>query len=121
HQVILEHAFDQLTHALAVLASGHQLDLLFYGGQSVSHRAGKLAHLQESVIVLCVADAGHVMRGQSELTQSEVEAGGLIDPAGQDHYSLAVKDDLQLEAHLADQIQDDYLVRYRGSYDDAAL
>ena len=79
--------------------------------QGVGHRGGAPAEAEERVVVLGVADADDVVRGEVQLLERGGQAGRLVHARGQHHDRPFVEDDLPLQAQLVDGIEDGALVR----------
>jgi hypothetical protein len=117
-QVVLQHPRRQLRDPAAVLAGRHEGDALLDRGEGVGHRHRALAEIQETVVVLGVADADHVVERQPQLLQGGAEARPLVDAGWQDHHGVPVEDDLQLQAQVANGFEHDRLVRPHRGHDD---
>ena len=72
------------------------------------------------MVVLGVADADDVVRRDLELLESGHEARRFVHAGRQDHDGAFVEDDLQLEAELANRVEDGCLVRLARRDDDLA-
>ena len=119
-QITHEQVFDQLPDAVPPSYVGHQVGLDFDAVQRVRDRDRAAAHREKRVVVLGIADADHVVRRQTTLGQGGDEPACLVDAGGQDHDRALVEHDRQLEAELANRIENDVLHRLPAGDDTAA-
>jgi hypothetical protein len=72
------------------------------------------------VVVLGVADPHHVVRREPQVAEGGVEPRGLVDARREDHHGPLVEDDLELQAHLPDDVEHGRLVRLPRRHDHPA-
>src|SRR6185369_3941236 len=119
HEVVEEVLFDELHRALGGHPARHVVRALAQRRHRVGHRHRALAHRQERVIVLGVADADHVVRRQLERRQRRRQPGALGDAARQQHERALVEDERALDAGLLDGGQRGLRERRLGRQDRA--
>ena len=110
----------ELLDAGSSFAAQAEIGRVAQRGQRVADGRRSLAELQERVVVLGVADADDVVRRDLELLESGHEAGRFVHAGRQHHDGAFVEDDLQLEAELANRVEDGFFVRLARRHDDLA-
>jgi hypothetical protein len=115
-----EVAVDELLHQLGdagtVRVTGHPVGPFLDERERVGHRHPALAEPEEGVVVLRVAHAHAVVRGESQLHERGFEPRGLVHSRGQDHDGALVEDDLELESEVPDGLKHGRLVRVPGRH-----
>ncbi len=101
---------DQLDDAVAIPGGSDPIGPLLHERQRVGDRHAALAEPEKGVVVLGVAHADAVVRREPQLEQRGVQAGRLVRARRQDHDRALVEDDLQLEAEIADRVEDDAFI-----------
>ena len=110
----------QLTRAFPVPLRCHPIHVLLQRLQGVSHRNGAFAHVKKGMIVFRIADAHHVMGGETELEKRRSQSGRLVHAGWQNHDSPFVEDDLKLEAEIANDFHSSRFMRFPCGYDDSS-
>ena len=115
-----EVAVDELLHQLGdagtVRLPGHPVGALLDERERIGHRHAALAEPEEGVVVLRVAHAHAVVRGESQLEQRGFEPRRLVHSGRQDHDRALVEDDLELEPEVPDGLEHSRLVRLPGRH-----
>ena len=115
--VVAANHVDKLDHPGAVIARKPDIGCLLDHGQSVGHRRGATAGMQECVIVLCVAHSDHIVRRELELRERGIQSRRLVHARRQYHHRALVENDLQFQTELTDHFEDRGLVRLPGRDD----
>jgi hypothetical protein len=58
------------------------------------------------MIVLCIADADAVMRGEPQLEQCRLQATGLVRSRRKNHYGRVIENDVKLETQISNHPED---------------
>jgi len=93
--------------------------LSFSFWQGVGDGDAQLALGEEGVVVFGVSAGDAIARRQSERVQRSGQPGTFVDAARQHHHRALVEDDLQLQAQVADLVEDFLFVRLARRDDDA--
>ena len=116
-EVVGEDPIDQLHDPPAAAVTDDEVGPLLEHRQRVGYGRRELAEAQECMVVLGVADADDVVRGEAQLVERDGEPGRLVDPRGEHHDGPFIEDDLPLQAHLADRLEDGALMGLDGRDD----
>src|SRR5215216_1377486 len=109
-QIVSEHAVDEFLNTLASCAAGRPVGSRFERWHGIGDRYRAFARSQKRVVVLGVTNPDHVVQRQTKRTQRGRQASALGRAGGQHHDGALVEDDLQLQAELADDLQNCRLV-----------
>ncbi|HUF70813.1 MAG TPA: hypothetical protein VMM79_19345 [Longimicrobiales bacterium] len=96
--------------ASAVRFGQHEVGVSAQGGDGIGHGDADLAGIEQSVVVLGVADADCAVARDTEIAQDVDEAGPLGDTGRCDHQSLAVAHDLTVESETRHLFENDVIV-----------
>ena len=119
-QVSAQQIVDQLHNTVTPGAGRDHVGGLLDRGQGVGDSNRAAADRQEGMVVLGIASAHDIVARETKLAQGRLQAGCFVDAGRQHHHGALVEGDQQLEAKLADHLEDHRLHRLPGRDDAAA-
>ena len=101
---------EQAGHPLTVGQGERHVGMSAEAIDGVGDRHADLAHLQQAVVVLGIADSQGVVLRQTQVTERLQQTAALGHPGGQDHQLAPITHEAAVQAQASDHLQRDRLV-----------
>ncbi len=116
-EVVGEYLFDEFRYVRASDAFETDVRMCLEHVERVADRRSEFASIQQGMIVLRISDAHGIVRRERQRIEGRTQSGRFADAGRENHYRVAVEDDVQVQAEFADRVVRLLVIRARGRDD----